>query len=78
MKYYRVRSDFDGVQVLKMGRKGLKIDRELIANELYTPAELKRLTYGATFRGVKDDAIIFDPVEISRKQTYWFFGARFA
>lgn len=41
----------------------------LIANELYTPREKERFN-------ISDKAV--DPVEISRKVVYFFFGARFA
>lgn len=41
----------------------------LIANELYTPREKERFN-------ISDKAV--DPVEISRKSVYFFFGARFA
>ena len=78
MRYYKVSPRFDGVQVWKMGRVALHIDRELVGGELYTPAELRRLNNGATYRGVRDDEVIFTPVEVPKNRTYWFFGARFA
>ena len=78
MKYYKVRKEYDQTQVLKTGRHGLKIDRVLVGNELYTPEELKKLLNGATLRGIRDNEIVFDPVEVNRNDTYTFFGARFS
>lgn len=80
MKYYKVKPQFDNAQILKTtGRGYYKIYGFLVGNELYTPAELKKLLNGATFRGcgIKDDTIIFDEIEISKNKTYFFFGARF-
>ena len=52
----------------------------LVANELYTIKEFEKLRYeflkmGRGTAALKDK---FDLVDISRKQTYFFFGARFA
>ena len=80
MKYYRVFKKFDGVQILKTNRWGrLYVDRELIGNELYTPAELRKILNGATLRGpgVGNCTQVFEPVEIKKTEIYWFFGARF-
>ena len=75
MKYYKVLPEYGGTQVLK----GRKIDRELIANELYTPAELKKLLNGATLRkhNIEKTTQVFEPMTISQRKTYWCFGARF-
>lgn len=80
MKYYRVLPKFDGVQVLKMKRHGLTVDRELVRNELYTDAELKKLLNGADLRGrgVRDGVQVFEAVDVPKTETYWMFGARFA
>ena len=40
-----------------------------VANELYTATELARF---------KASPHMFDRVEVSKRKTYWFFGARFA
>lgn len=40
----------------------------LITNELYTPGEKERFN-------ISDNAV--DPVQVSRKAVYFFFGARF-
>jgi len=80
MTYYKVLPQFDQAQVLKARRNGkLYIDRFLIANELYTPAEYHKLLKGADFRGcgIKDNTIIFEKIEASKNKTYFFFGARF-
>lgn len=80
MKYYKVKPEYADTQVTKIDRYGrIKIDRYLVANELYTPYEFHRMNIGATYRkaGIKDDTVIFDIVEINKNTTYWFFGARF-
>lgn len=41
-----------------------------IKNELLTPRERN-----AKFRYLNDD--VFEPVNISKRNTYWMFGARF-
>lgn len=78
MKYYQVLPKFGGMQVIKTGRKGQYIDRELIANELYTPGEFKKLLNGATLRSAVDGEQIFQAVTMPKTKTYWMFGARFA
>ena len=62
MKYYRVTKD--NVHDYFTGYTTIK-------NELLTEKERN-----TKFRYLKDDC--FEIVEISRKKTYWFFGARFA
>ena len=80
MTYYKVIGKYDGTQITKTGRWHLYIDRFLIANELYTPGELKKLLNGATLRGngITDNTQVFEQVDINRNDTYWMFGARFA
>lgn len=80
MKYYRVLPNYDGVQVLKVRRHGLTIDRYLVGNELYTDAEFKQLLNGADLRGcgVRDGVQVFEAVDVPKTKTYWMFGARFA
>ena len=75
MKYYKVLPEYGGAQVLKARR----IDRELIANELYTLAELKKLLNGATLikYNIGKTTQVFEPINISQRKTYWCFGARF-
>ena len=80
MKYYRVKKQFDAVEVWKQenGKNYFTFSAVLAANELYTPTEYKKLITGAKFRTAADEAWIFEPVEISRKKIYFFFGKRFA
>lgn len=68
MVYYRVKPEFDNVPYND------KYDF-LIANELWTEKELikKRVLFGR-----KITFACFDRVEISKREIYWFLGARFA
>lgn len=79
MKYYQILPKFDGLQVLRWSdrARGLIVKRELIAGELYTRAELRRLLAGADFRGVRDGVQVFQEVTIPKTKTFWSFGARF-
>ena len=79
MKYYQVLQKFDGLRVLRWSdrARGLIVKRELIAGELYTRGEFKRLLAGADFPGVADGVQIFQEVTIPKNKTYWMFGARF-
>lgn len=83
MIYYRVKPEFDNVIVSK------KFDI-LVANELYTVKELRKLekmyankgNYTKTEKELEGKArvkfyLMFEPVEISKRRIYWFFGARF-
>ena len=83
MKYYKVKPEFDNVVI----SKNFDI---LIANELYTVKELRKLekmyanryNYTKTEKELEGKArarfyLMFDPVEISKRQIYWFFGVRF-
>lgn len=82
MIYYRVKPEFDNVVV----SKNFDI---LIANELYTVKELRKLEkmYANRYNYTKIEKelegkarvnfyLMFDPVEISKRRVYWFFGAR--
>lgn len=66
MTYYRVRKEYDQMPKNPSVRDG----NILVANELLTEAEFNKLPY--IYAGA------FERVEISKSQTYWFFGARFA
>ena len=72
MKYYRVRPEFDNFTA---GR-----NYYLVGNELYTPAELRRLEarYNAYYRNHINFSRIFEEVEVSKRSVYFFFGARFS
>lgn len=70
MKYYRVKSEFDNFPRFKIGRDGkLLQDSILIARELYTPHERSKFAN-------RDEQ--FEAVEVSKNETYFSFGARFA
>lgn len=85
MKYYRVKPEYDNMQVLRNGRyRGI-----LIGKELYTEKEFQRefssstafrgYGYGATLNPATPENCLqfFDKVEIKKTDTYWSFGARF-
>ena len=71
MTYYRVKADCDQYPKYVWVGKSNKVRREdiLIGEELYTPAERKKIANTDKF---------FDKVEVSSRKTYWFFGVRFA
>lgn len=84
MKYYKVLPDYDGLQVIKWSDRagGKVVSRELIKNELYTPAEFRKLLFGADFRRrpglyLTGGEQVFREVTIPKNKTYWMFGARF-
>ncbi len=65
MQYYKVKPKYSQYQCAARW-----VNTHLVAHELYTATELKRLTEWQ--RGE-----YFTPVQISRKETYFFFGCRF-
>ena len=65
MIYYRVREQYDQFPKNPKVRDG----NILVGGELYTEKELNKLPY------IYADA--FEKVEIPKKDTYFFFGARF-
>ena len=65
MIYYRVKQSYDQAPKNPYFRDG----NVLIAGELYTAREIDQLPFIY--------ARAFEVVEIPKKQTYWFFGARF-
>ena len=70
MLYYRVKEENAGNRRYKYHRGGgLEIAGEYVKNELYTKSELKKYIGGFS---------VCEPVEISKKKIYFFFGARFA
>lgn len=84
MKYFQVLPDFDGLQVIRWSdrARGLVVARELIAKELYTPAEFRKLLSVADFRTrpglyLTGGEQVFQEVSIPKNKTYWMFGARF-
>lgn len=64
MLYYRVKPQYDNCY------KNPKIhDGSIyVAKELYTEKEVQKQNLNRNF---------LEPVEISKKKIYWFFGARF-
>lgn len=66
MTYYRVREQYDQFPKNPKVRDG----NILVGGELYTEKELNKLPY--IYAGA------FERVEINKKGTYFFFGARFA
>lgn len=65
MLYYKVKPQYDNCY------KNPKIhDGNIyVANELYTEKEVQKQNLNWNF---------LEPVEVSKKKVYWFFGARFA
>ena len=70
MKYYRVKPEYDNKPRYKWNnhRQGVPDGTVLIGNELYTPAEFKKIANCPEW---------FEKVEVSKFRTYCFFGARF-
>ena len=71
MTYYRVKADCDQrTKYVFVGNSThyAKENGILVAGELYTPAERKRIANADKF---------FEKVRISSRKTYWFFGVRF-
>ena len=50
---------------------------QTVPNELYTPAEVKRYSVPDK-HGCRMRPEWLEPVNISKRRVYWFFGARFA
>lgn len=70
MRYYKVKKEYNNKQLLK----NHAYYDFLIPNELYTQKEIERLQKNH----VNISFDFFDPVEIPKNTTYFFFGARFA
>lgn len=70
MIYYRVKADCDNRARYKYVGHSTKIkeDSFLVGHELYTPAERKKIANSDRY---------FEQVEVSKRKTYRFFGARF-
>ncbi len=80
MKYYQVKRGWGNCQIVKTDARGrLNISGFLVADELYTPAEYRRIFTGATIRGggIHEPEAAFNVVNVNKNNTYWFFGARF-
>ena len=69
MLYYRVKPLYDNKKRYCWNNHGQGVSNGiLIANELYTPGE---------FRNIANCPAWFEKVNISKKNIYFFFGARF-
>lgn len=70
MLYYRVKADCDGYPRYKYvgSSHKLKVDGNLVGEELYTPREREKIANADKF---------FEKVEVLPHKIYWFFGARF-
>lgn len=70
MLYYKVKPEYDSKPRFKFRRGGgLNIDGIFVANELYTAKEIARYLGGIA---------ACEPIEVSKKAIYFFFGARFS
>lgn len=68
MIYHKVLPQYDN-KVRYKWRRGQGVpDSILVANELYTEAEFKKIANCPAW---------FEQVEIPKNKTYWCFGARF-
>lgn len=69
MEYYKTKPEYDNKTRYKWNNHRQCVpDSILVANELYTPKEFEKLAMSPAW---------FDKVNISKKRTYFFFGARF-
>lgn len=70
MEYYKVLPQYDNRKRYRWNNHGQVVadGSILVANELYTPREFAKLANSPT---------CFEKVNISKKNTYFFFGARF-
>ena len=70
MKYYKVLPQYDNKKRYRWNNhgKGVADGSILVANELYTPCEFAKLANCPAW---------FEKVNISKKNIYFFFGARF-
>ena len=69
MLYYRVKPQYDNKKRYRWNNHGQVVSNGiLIANELYTPGE---------FRKIVNCPAWFEQINISNKNIYFFFGARF-
>lgn len=78
MKYYKVIQKYDNTDYWKKrkGKTALYWGGFIIGGELFTEKELKRFD-AVRFRNRMHIMQMVQPVFVSRKAVYWFFGARF-
>lgn len=69
MQYYRVKPEYanNWRYTWNSHHQGVR-NSVLIANELYTPGEFRRIANCQAW---------FEPVTIPKSRIYWMFGARF-
>lgn len=67
MKYYRVKEEYDNANISTPEN----VSYYIVARELYTIKEFEKKIN-------KKWINCFELVEVSKKATHWFFGARFA
>lgn len=70
MLYYRVKPEFNSMRLLN--RTTRAFDLALVGNELYTEKEWGRLVLR-----YRVSAVVCEPVQVNKRNTYFFFGARF-
>ena len=70
MLYYRVKPQYDNKKRYRWNNHGQGVadGSILVANELYTPGE---------FRKIANCPAWFEKVNISKRNIFFFFGARF-
>lgn len=69
MLYYKVRPEYDNKVRYTWNNHGQGVSNSiLIANELYTPCEFKKIANCPAW---------FDMVEVKKSNVYFMFGARF-
>lgn len=72
MLYYKVKKEYDNKPV----NPYIKDDNFLVAGELITGAELKKLIKNGLIHYINYEKF-FDVVNINKNKTYFFFGARY-
>lgn len=71
MKYFKIKPQFDNKPRYTLNKHGFATHAGIfVGNELYTEHELKKY--------VRFNPEWLEPVNVSRKQTYIMFGARFS
>lgn len=77
MLYYKVKPRYDNLPRYKRNAAGYLIPAGIYVRcELYTPREIEKEIKKTilTRAGVEK---IFEPVNVSKKSVYWFFGCRY-
>ena len=77
MVYFKVKKEADQIPVYRPKKHGYIVRQNLIANELYTQKELEELCEDCGLNFDKFSTKHFKLIQISSRNTYIFFGARF-